>query len=165
MIAQNKTKPLTFALYISVIAFVYSIIEMMGDLLMIYAFEMPIVCLGLTWLLVHIAVTHRKHYWYDYVIVAILLLTWISSYVQIAPYYFCYTAPYESWTAMYHFPCIMSISHRYQIEESIIYDPKNVVSYSFDRLCLNFLMSTALFIGTLTAKIIAVTKSKREKKS
>ena len=165
MISQNKPKPLTFALYISVIAFVYSIIEMPADSLRVYAFEMPIVCLGLTWVLIHIAVTHRKHYWYDYVVVAILLLTWISSYVQIAPYYFCYTAPYERWDAMYDFPCIMSISHWYPIEESHSNSSNNMAYYSFDALCLNFIMSTALFIGTLTAKIITVTKSKKEKKS
>ena len=160
MISQNKPKPITFALYISVIAFVYSIIEMMGDWLIIYAYEMPIVCLGLTWVLIHIAVTHRKHYWYDYVIVALLLVTWFVGYLQIAPYYFRYTEPPERWDALYEFPCNMVIWHWYRIEDSPLLHTDNVES--FDTICLNFLVSAALFIGTLIAKIVIVAKSKRK---
>ena len=159
MISENKPKPLTFALYISVIAFVYSIIEMMGDSLKIYAYEMPVVCLGLVWVLIHIAVTHRKHYWYDYVIVAILLLTWLASYLQIAPYYFRYTEPRESFGAIYDFPCNLTIWHQFPSDETAI--SYNMVTKSYHTLCLNFLMSAALFVGTLIAKIVIVAKSKR----
>ena len=162
MISQNKPKPLTFAIYVSIIALVLSVIEMLGNALNIYAFELPVVCFGLIWVLVHIAVTHRKHYWYDYVIVAILLLTWFASYIQVARYYFRYAGPYENWDAQYVFPCNIRIWHFYQIEESATYNPNNVTSDTFDTVCLNFLMSIVLSVGTLIAKICIVVKSKRK---
>ena len=161
MISQNKLKPLTFALYISVIALVLSVVEMVGNSLDIYAFELPVVCVGFTWVLIHIAVTHRKHYWYDYVIVSVLLLTWLASYVQVARYYFRYTGPFESWDAKYVFPCNIKIWHFTQIEESTTYDPTNVTSSTFDTVCLNFVISLVLFAGTLAAKICVVAKSKK----
>lgn len=116
-ILKEKSKPRNkyfYSLVVCCCAFIVSIIEIIipklsSQPLEIYGFEMPVVLLIFVVALVYMIVKRRKFHWYDFVIIAIFIVSWAISLIQVGVYAYHATMPDRYWSAEYGFPCIIKI--------------------------------------------------------
>lgn len=116
----------------------------------IYGFEMPLCILALSGLLVFIIVKRREFHWFDYVILAVFLLSWVSTLIQIGIYAYHATMPDRYWDAEYGFPCIIKIlTYTTETFPDVNYglaSIKNTYSFNFIISIISLIIISALVI-------------------
>ena len=90
-IIREKSVPknkFIFSLIVCCCALIVSLIEMIVSKLLvrpldIYGFELQVVVFALLCVLVFIIIKRREFHWFDYIILVVLLLSWISTLYQV----------------------------------------------------------------------------------
>lgn len=144
----------TFSLIICCCAFIVSIIEMIipklsSQELDVYGFEMPLCILILFGLLIFIIVKWREFHWFDYVILLIFLLSWISTLFQVGTYAYHVQMPDTYWSASYSFPFIIKIRTYVTESPGAIYklvNTKNTYSFNFIISIISLIIFSIFYI-------------------
>lgn len=157
-IIREKSVPknkFIFSFIICCCALIVSVAEMIVPMLSpqpleIYGFEMPLFILALCGLLVFIIVKRREFHWFDYIILALFLLSWISALIQIGIYAYHATMPDRYWDAEYGFPCIIKIlTYTTETFPNVNYELasiKNTYSFNFIISIISLIIISALII-------------------
>ena len=157
-ILKDKIMPknrFRYSLTFSICALIVSLVEISAAAFLAHpldfmGFEMPVFIVVLIGTFVYTIAKYRKFYWYDYPILAIFILSWISTLLQIGGYAYHATMPDKYWNIEYGFPCIIKILTFETDTYPDVFYRLTDVSYTY---CFNFLVSAIAFI-VMSALII-----------
>lgn len=160
-IVKSMIKPnnkFAFSLGMGILALILSIGEMFASLLSasvyFYEAEMAIVCGCWAVIIILYAIIFRKSLrWYNFLILAVLFASWLTSFFIIFPLFFFNGPPGSYQNMSFIFPCVFERHWRRDWFEAGYYE---VDYYAY----LNFLIALAVFVTTFALFIKEKTRIK-----
>ena len=143
----SRRNKFAFALGMGILALCISVLEMLASLLVarldVYRASMPVCVAGIVVILILYLILKRGSYrWYDFLILGVMLASWIASTLLLLPDFLFNYTPGSAHKLDFSFPCLfISRVHRDWMGEGVWTE-----SYSFYP---NFLVSLCIFVPAL----------------
>ena len=140
----SRRNKFAFALGMGILALCISVLEMLASLLVarldVYRASMPVCVAGIVVILILYLILKRGSYrWYDFLVLAVMLASWIASTLLLLPDFLFNYTPGSAHKLDFSFPCLfISRVHRDWMEEGVWSASK--VFYP------NFLVSLCIFV-------------------
>ena len=143
----SRRNKFAFALGMGILALCISVLEMLASLLVarldVYRASMPVCVAGIVVILILYLILKRGSYrWYDFLVLAVMLASWIASTLLLLPDFLFNYTPGSAHKLDFSFPCLfISRVHRDWMGEGVWSASK--VFYP------NFLVSLCIFVPAL----------------
>ncbi len=136
-----------FALGMGILALCISVLEMLASLLVarldIYRASMPVCIAGIVVILILYVILKRGSYrWYDFLILAVMLASWIASTLLFLPDFLYPTMPGTGHKVNFVFPCLFESRTHWPTMDEGVWSTR----YFFYP---NFLVSLCIFVPAL----------------